>query len=206
MSIFALMALVSAVLILLIGFRVYLLDRSNFQYRGFGALCCLLSWLCFCWYNMEQTQDLDRAIFWRQMQSVWALSNPLIVYCCWRFASMRLRSITDWFRSVFLVLILVPGCLFFGLEAFTDLGHGKVTMLENGHWGLALKGIDSLTIARAIWSVLIYGSSVYFIRLVWREETIKFRKRWLGALLLLLSIGASLTIIQNYIAPLLRLG
>lgn len=199
MSLSAIIALGAAVLILLIGYRVYLLDRSNYQYRAFGVLCCLLSWMCFCWYEMEQTQDLATAIFWRRLQSVWTLVNPLIVYCCWRFSSMYLRRKSGIVKQLLYVFMLLPSLFFFTLEVVGIHPHGTVTMLENGSWGLALHGLDALSIARGIWTMLVYGSSIFFIYLVWQDETMKFRKTWLFLLIILLSVGASLTILQNYI-------
>ena len=135
----ALFTFFKAIAILLIGFRVYLLDRSNYQYRGFGLLCALLAWMCFCWYEMEQTQDIEMAIYWRRMQSVWTLSNPLIVYCCWRYANMYLRPMATGLKVFFALLILLPGVYFFFLEIFTEFGHGTVTRINSGHLGLGLE-------------------------------------------------------------------
>lgn len=199
MDLSAIIALGAAVLILLIGFRVYLLDRGNDQYRAFGALCCLLSWMCFCWYEMGQTQELADAVFWRRMQSVWTLANPLIVYCCWHFASIHLPPVSKTGRWLFSVFILWPAILFFVLEVFTTHTHGKVIPMENGNWGIALEGLHLLDIARGIWTFLVYSSAIYFIYRVWRVETIRFRKNWLLFLVILLTLGASMTILQNYI-------
>lgn len=199
MDLSAMIALGAAVLILLIGFRVYLLDRSNYQYRAFGALCVLLSWMCFCWYEMERTQDLATAVSWRRLQSVWALANPLIVYSTWRFSSLYLRPVTANGKSLFFLLILLPSLVFFTLEVLGTHTHGTVVPLGDGSWGLALDGLTPVDIARCIWTTLVYGSAIYFIYLVWREESIRFRKAWLFFLIVLLMAGGSLSILQNYI-------
>lgn len=199
----ALIALLSAVFILLLGYRVYNLDRSKRQYQAFGALCTMLAWMCFCWYEMEQTQDLASAVYWRKLQSVWALCNPLIIYCCYLYASMQLRKPATRWKWVLLSTILLPSLVFFGLELFSeDYKHGRLFLSENGVWMLHFRGDSGLiSMARGLWTFLTYGFAVYFIGLVWREETIRFRKVWLTILLLLLSLGGSISILQNYILP-----
>ena len=88
MPLYAIITLLSAVVILLAGFRIYLMERNNAAYQAFGLVCVNLSWMCFCWYEMEQTGDLATAQFYRKLQFVWALNNPLLVYGSWRLAGV----------------------------------------------------------------------------------------------------------------------
>ncbi|MCB0376574.1 MAG: hypothetical protein KDD04_11690, partial [Sinomicrobium sp.] len=74
----AVSALGAAVMILLIGFRVYLLDRSKYQYQAFFALSGLLAWTCFCWFEIEYTSDLAVASYWRRLQGVRVFCFPLL--------------------------------------------------------------------------------------------------------------------------------
>lgn len=199
----ALIALFSAIFILLIGYRVYILDRSNRQYQAFGALCAMLAWMCFCWYEMEQTQDLTTAVYWRRLQSVWALCNPVIVFCCFLFAKMQLRRPAGQWRWILSGTIFLPSLLFFGFEIFSEnYKHGRLFLSDEGVWMLYFGNDHSaVSIARGIWTSLTYGFAIYFIFLVWREEDIRFRKVWLSILLMLLTVGGSISILQNYILP-----
>ncbi|MCB0633940.1 MAG: hypothetical protein KDD15_29620, partial [Lewinella sp.] len=199
----AIFALLSAGIILLIGYRIYLLDRSNRQYQAFGLLCMCLSWMCFCWYEMEQTTDLTTARYWRKMQSVWAMCNPLMVYCCWLFAKMQLRGCFARWRKVIVSFFFILAFIFWGLELFTETyRHGSVIRDEHGQWVLSLADHMNLaTFFRGVWNMIAYSLSMYFIALVWREETDRVRKIWLSIMLLMLSMGILFSIIQNYILP-----
>ncbi|MCB0610032.1 MAG: PAS domain-containing protein [Lewinella sp.] len=201
MPLYAIITLLSAVVILLAGFRIYLMERNNAAYQAFGLVCVNLSWMCFCWYEMEQTGDLATAQFYRKLQFVWALNNPLLVYGSWRLAEMHQKRISPWIYTPFFTLIILPGIYFAYLELFTPNGHGAVTLLQNGRWGLDIKG-DVYTYLRGIWTILIMGSCLFLIYQVYRKERIPKKKRWLALLLLFFAFVIVSTVSKNYILPL----
>lgn len=202
MSFSAIMALGAAVIILLTGFRVYLLDRAKYQYQAFLVLSCLLAWKCFCWYEIEQTSQLSVAVYWRKLQSVRVFCFPMLLYCCWRFARPHLQRIALGFKILFIALALTPAFVFWVLDVFAGLGHGTIVLLENGNWGLKFHYTGELKIIRSAWVISIYALSWYFVLVVWRKETLSFRKIRLTVLQILLLMILCITIYQNYLISL----
>lgn len=201
MTVAAIVSLLSTAIILLAGFRVYLMERNNISYQAFGIICGNLAWMSFCWYEMEQTSDLKTAQFYRELQFVWALNNPIMVFCSWRFAEMHLKNVRRWIRYSFFTLIIAPGVFFAWLELFTANGHGHVVLLANGRWGLQIQG-DIYTYLRGIWTILIMGSCLFFIHKVYKAEPMAYKKRWLAILMLFFGFIILSTFSTNYILPL----
>lgn len=199
MSLSALMALGSAVVILLIGFRVYLFDRGKYQYRAFAAMCALFAWTCFCWFGIEQATSVEPATFWRKMQSVRVLGFPLVLYCCWRFANNYLQHLAFWFKVVFMTFFVLPAWIFLGMDVFLQMGHGTIVVLPNGDWGLVFPEQRGFTLVRSIWIVLNYLLSLSLIRVAWTNERIGFRKSRIQFLQIMLLCTISVSILQNYL-------
>lgn len=194
--------LMSGIAIILIGYRILLLDWKNKLYRAFFALCIVMGWMTICWYEMSQATAIEEVKYYRQLQSVWVISNTLILYNFWIFANRAGLYIPGWLSFTYWLIVLFPIPYLMYLEIYTPHGHGAVVALPKGGWGLALEGLDRYAIIRLIWTLALYIPTALLAYVVAKREKNKSLKRWKWGLFLLVSIGMSSTFFQNYILPL----
>lgn len=201
----SLLTLACGVFILLIGYRVFLLDSKKKTYRLFFLIAAICSLMCFCWYEMSQTAVLSKAIYYLKLKGVWVFLFPLIAYLLYDFSGINHKKTPTWLKSTFGLFIFLPAFYFFYIESFTSFRTEGIIRMQNGQWGLSLHQCDMVCMLRTTWVLLCSLISVYFFVYFYRMEKGIEKKRRKKYAMILFALCIMTSLIQNNVFPFLGL-
>ena len=201
MNLLSLITILSAGLILLIGFRIFQLNRKAKENRAFFILAIILSWLSFCWYEMSHTTDMVAAIQLKKIQFVWVFTLPLLVYCLYYFAGPAVVGISSKVRNIALAAIFTVTSGLAYLELFTSHSHGQLILMDNNQWGLIIDNANVYGWLRTFWffSLLLIGA--YFAYRAYAHESRGHLRRMKAIFFGLLTISFVFIFVQNFVLP-----
>ena len=122
----------AGILVLLMGFRVFLLDQSNRQYVWFFIWTTLLSGFYLSWYELKkETLGVDLIAF-NNFFGLFDLLLPVFVFCLVLLAGFNKYKISKSkcrLRNAFLLIIPIA---FFILETATSVSFRELAIDESG--------------------------------------------------------------------------
>lgn len=201
MNLLSLITILSAGLILLIGFRILQLDRRAKENRAFFILAITLSWLGFCWYEMSHTTVMAEAIQLKKLQFVWVYTLPLLIYCLYHFAGPSIFGIRSKVRNIALAILLIVSTGLAYLEIFTNNGHGQLILLDNNQWGLIIDNTNVYGWLRSLWFFVLLATGAYIAYRAYVQEKQDHLRRMKAIFFALISIFFSFIFAQNFVLP-----
>lgn len=187
------------ILILLIGYRVLLLDSKNKVFRLFFSIALLCSWMCYGWYEMARTDIHAEAVFFFRLKGVWVFVYPLLILLLWYYSGFYRKNLPKWLQPMVAGLLWVPAIAFFYLEVFTPFAVSAVVPLPPGQWGLNLANPPTWTILRSLWLFIITAFSIYLVFYFYHNGT--ERKSWKRNALILFTLCMAGTLVKNDLLP-----
>lgn len=201
MNISAFLTLLSAVVVILVGHQVWRLDHKKRRNQIFFLITLLLFGLNICWYEIAQTSDYFSVLHYKKLTGIWPLINGLLLIGFWYYAEIPKNRFPKRFLQAGQLFLLLSSFFFFYLEMFTVHKHGQLIALSDGQWGFVIAQQDIYYWSKAIWSILIYGSSFALAWLAYQEEqnaSIRNRKKIIAYSL---GIGFAAAFGYNFILP-----
>lgn len=188
---------------LLTGFRIFNLDRSNQQYQTFFALCLLLVYMGGCWFEIGRTSDLEAAQFWRLLLSPWPFIYLLSFIVSHHFAKSYLEA-RGYFKPwllwpTFLTLLATASLLAFwhsigSIRGVVALNPAQRWYYVPGGFGLA----QYVSLAYMAVTVLLCG---YFLVVAALDEPVLAKRRWKWGLFLVISGGFLFNLFAFALSP-----
>ena len=173
----SLLTLAFGVFILLIGFRIYLLDTQNKSYQLFFIISGMASWITFCWYEISKATSLDTVYTYFQWNNIWVFIIPVICLFLWRFSGFQEKSFPQWLKVTVGTFVFAPAAFFFITETFVKTNI-QVIQMANGQWGMT-RELDMLGITQAVWIFMLDLLSIYlFVYFYQNGEQNKTRKKY----------------------------
>lgn len=199
----ALATLISGIAILLIGFRLYILDHTSRTNQLFFLITILFTTLHICWYELETTEDVARAFFIKQVMGFWPVMNAFLFISFWFFAGMGQHLRMRVFTLPVLLLALLPGIFFWYAEATAVHPFGTYHLdSETKRWMLYYTEVDWLDIAMVIWRSLLFFGIVLLVLIAWKNTRNPYKRKWMRYMSAVVAFAVVVSMVQTVALPL----
>lgn len=194
--------LLSGIVVLVMGLRVFWLDSTNRIYQFFLLSTIFLfvqNLFFFEMAHIESLEAINRLRPWQE--SVWNLAAMSIFVTMWYYPRKFIgRAAYQWEKRLFwFVLLLSP--LFLFLQAFTPYGHGEMVLLAPDKWGVQVAPFHWYDFLRAAWVLVSYLTGIYFAYLPYRHAPDRSSKRLRLFILIVFAVILLGSYTQNYVLP-----
>lgn len=192
--------LLSGVIVLVMGLRVFWLDSTNKIYQFFLLSTIFLFVQNLFFFEMAHIKTLEAATRLRPWQeSVWNLAAMSIFITMWYYSRKFVtRSSFAWEKGLFWSVILLSP-FFFSLQAFTPYGHGEMVLIGPQKWGVQVTPYQWYDFARAAWVLISYLAGIYFAYLPFRHAPDRSSKRLRLFILIVFAVILLGSFTQNYV-------
>jgi PAS domain S-box-containing protein len=117
MNVFAILDLVSCVIIFTLGIFVFCINKKEPVHRAFLFMCLIASAWAFTEFMFRQAGSYENAFFWMKTTAVWTFVMPVTLYFAVVFTERTLNRL----QNRLLVLMFLIAAVFTIIELATDL-------------------------------------------------------------------------------------